>query len=293
VSDKVRRGIPVALAVTVRRRQLASELRRLRGDRNAEEVGEAVEGWSPTKLSRAENAKVAVKEKEVTALLQYYGADEQTTRSLIELARNASKRGGWVQGFQDAVSSPNITDLATLEETATRVSTYEQSLIPGLFQTADYAREIIRKLSAKPNINVEARVAVRMGRQAVLTRPDPVEVWAVIHEAALCSNVGGPEVMGPQLDRVINYAKLPNVNIHVMPTSSHAHPGMSGSFTILSFTQQQEFDVVLVDGTLRSIWIEEADDVAAFHSKFRSITAEAMGAEDSLKFIIDRRDKIT
>ncbi|MBV6701384.1 helix-turn-helix transcriptional regulator [Kitasatospora aureofaciens] len=282
----------MALVQTVRRRQLGAELRRLRmkAGLGIDEAAERAEGWSGTKISRAENAKVAVKEKDVATLLEVYKADKELAEALLNLVRNAGKRGWW-QSYKDSVTDETV-DLAALEAEASSFRTFEWAVIPGLFQTADYARCVIERLTTRPDANIQALVEVRMARQAVLSRPEPLKVWAVIHEAALCSNVGGPEVMAAQLDRLIDRVKLPNVNVQIMPMNAPVHPGMSGAFSILGFPQRQDLDVVLVDATLSTQWYEEPDEVEQFQGKFQQITAEAMGVEDSLKFITAQRDRL-
>ncbi|MFJ6140121.1 helix-turn-helix domain-containing protein [Kitasatospora sp. NPDC092286] len=283
----------MALVQTVRRRQLGAELRKLRthAGLSVDEAGDQVEGWSGTKISRAENAKVAVKEKDVIALLNLYNADKTLTDALLDLVRNAGKRGWW-QSYTGSVNGETV-DLAALESEASSVTTFEWAVVPGLLQTADYARSVVERLNTRPDVNIQALVEVRMARQAVLSRPSPLKVWAVIHEAAIYSNIGGPAVMATQLDRLIDRAKLPNVNVQIMPTHAPAHPGMSGAFSILGFPQRQDLDLVLVDTALSSQWYEEPDEVELFQGKFQQITAEAMGVEDSLTFITEQRDRLT
>ncbi|GAA2842286.1 helix-turn-helix domain-containing protein [Kitasatospora aburaviensis] len=283
----------MALVQTVRRRQLGAELRKLRthAGLSVDEAGDQVEGWSGTKISRAENAKVAVKEKDVVALLKLYNADTTLAEALLDLVRNASKRGWW-QSYTGSVNGETV-DLAALESEASSFSTFEWAVIPGLFQTADYARSVIERLNTRPDANIQALVEIRMARQAVLSRQDPLKVWAVLHEAAICSNIGGPETMVAQLSRLIDRAKMPNINVQIMPTHAPAHPGMGGAFSILGFPQRQDLDLVLVDTALSSQWYEEPGEVELFQGKFRQITAEAMGVEDSLKFITAQRDRLT
>jgi hypothetical protein len=141
--------------------------------------------------------------------------------------------------------------------------------------------------------DVEARVQVRMSRQAVLTRPKPLEVWAVIHEAALTSSVGGPQTMRGQLDKLLDLSTLSNINIQVMPADASAHQGMNGPFAILGFSEHSDLDVVLIEGMLTSLWVEDRNEVGYYETAFRGITAEAWPLERSLDFIAKQRDKIT
>ncbi|MET8625599.1 helix-turn-helix transcriptional regulator [Kitasatospora sp. NPDC004669] len=280
---------------TVRRRQLGAELRRRREEAGLshEEVAEALSGMSQPKLSRIENGRGATKVDDVKRLLALYKCeDTDLISALVDMAKNGSQRGMWWQSY-GAHISPELGDLITLEASASSVRTYEGAFIPGLFQTPAYAREIIKKLSMRPDVNVEALVDVRMARQGALTRSEPLTLWAVIHEAAIRSAVGGPAVMAEQLSRLIDRAAQPNINIQVMPIGAPAHHGMGGAFTILGFPQRQDLDVVMVDGTLSNLWVEEVTDVEIYGAKFDAIRADALGFDDSLAIITDQRDKLT
>ncbi|MFF2546619.1 helix-turn-helix domain-containing protein [Kitasatospora sp. NPDC058063] len=284
----------MAIDPTVRRRQLGYQLRQLRDLKGltAEQVAEAVPHWSATKISRAENAQVAVKVDHLVELLAFYDAEEALTSALVGMAKNGSRRGWW-QSFTDEVT-PLAADLFSLEADASTIQTYENNLIPGLLQTHDYAREIISGLQAQPEVNVDARVDSRMNRQAILTRKNnPVKFWAVIHEAAICSGVGGPAVMVPQLDRLLERSRLLNVHIQVMPTDAATHPGMCGPFTYLGFPQDRALDLVHVETLVDALWVEKPADVELYHAMFTRITVEAMTVEKSLELITKQRDRLT
>ncbi|WP_082558703.1 helix-turn-helix transcriptional regulator [Kitasatospora sp. MBT66] len=290
-----RAGMAAAAGPTVRRRQLGAELRRRREEAGLshDEVADALTGMSQPKLSRIENGRGATKVDDVKKLLSLYKCeDSDLISTLVGMAKNGSQRGMWWQSYSAHINS-TLGDLITLEATASSVRNYEGAFVPGLLQTPAYAREIIKKLNMRPDVNVEALVDVRMARQSALTRSEPLTLWAVIHEAAIRSGVGGPAVMAEQLSRLIDRAAQPNINVQVMPIGAPAHHGMGGAFTILGFPQRQDLDVVMVDGTLSNLWVEEAVDVDVFAAKFDAIRADALGLDDSLAIITDQRDKIT
>ncbi|MFD0410837.1 helix-turn-helix transcriptional regulator [Kitasatospora sp. NPDC127116] len=277
---------------TVRRRRLGGELRKLREERKltAEVVAEAT-GMSQPKLTRIETAHTAAKIEDVIKLLDYYGCDDEDYRAgLIAITKDGSKRGWWLS-YRDVINA-TANDLILLEADATTYRTYEPAFIPGLFQTPEYARIIIERLRNRSGGTVEDLVQVRMARQSILTRPNPVQVWAVIHEAALCSNTNRPEIMVPQLERLLTLSGLSNVNIQVMPIGAAVHPGMYGAFTLMGFPQRKDLDVVLVEGMMSSLWVEDPTDVELCRSNFQEITAEAMSVDSSLAFITAQRDRI-
>ncbi|MEU6967722.1 helix-turn-helix transcriptional regulator [Kitasatospora aureofaciens] len=279
---------------TVRRRQLGAELRRRREEAGLshEEVGEALSGMSQPKLSRIENGRGAIKVDDVRRLLALYKCeDNELVSALVELAKRGSQRGTWWQSYSADIGEP-LGNLISLEASAASMRSYEGFFIPGLLQTPAYAREIIKKLTLRPEVNVEALVDVRMARQSALTRTEPLTLWAVIHEAAIRAGVGGPKVMAEQLARIADRASQPNVNVQVMPIGAPAHHGMGGAFSILGFPQRQDLDVVLVEGALNDLWVEDAAAVTLYAAKFDAIRADALGLDDSLALITEQRDKL-
>ncbi|MFJ6378667.1 helix-turn-helix transcriptional regulator [Kitasatospora sp. NPDC092039] len=277
---------------TVRRRRLGEELRRLREQAMiAADTAADATGMSLAKLNRIENARTAAKIEDVNKLLDHYGCDDEEFRaSLIAITKDGSKRGWWLS-YRDVINV-SATDLIMLETEASTFKTYEPAFIPGLFQTAEYARLVIDRLRTTNRGTVDDLVQVRMARQSILTRPNPVEVWAVIHEAALRAIANRPDVMGPQLDKLLTLSRLANVNIQVMPAGAAIHPGMSGAFAMLGFPQRKDLDVVFVEGMLAGFWIEDPTDVELYRAKFQEITAEALSVDSSLEFITAQRELI-
>ncbi|MGW3071439.1 helix-turn-helix domain-containing protein [Kitasatospora sp. NPDC001132] len=267
-------------------------LRKLREERKltAEVVAEAT-GMSQAKLTRIETAHTAAKVEDVNRLLDYYGCEDEEYRAgLIAITKDGSKRGWWLS-YRDVINSTAI-DLILLEADATTYKTYEPAFIPGLFQTAEYARLVIDRLRTMTGGTVDDLVQVRMARQSILTRPDPVQVWAVIHETALRALANRPDIMGPQLDKLLTLSRLANVNIQVMPAGAAFHPGMNGAFSLLGFPQRKDLDVVFAEGLHAGCWVEEPADVELYRAKFQEITAEALSVDSSIEFITAQRDSI-
>jgi hypothetical protein len=149
-----------------------------------------------------------------------------------------------------------------LESAASLIRTYEGQLVPGLLQTEDYMRAVIggAQLDESPEEG-ERRVALRMGRQTLLSRRDAPRLWAVIDEAALRRPVGSPEVMRGQPERLIDAAKLANVVLQILPFGAGAHPAMVGAFSILRFADQELPDVVYVEHLTNALYLDRRDDV--------------------------------
>src|ERR1022692_1652474 len=200
-------------APSVRSRQLAVELRRLREQAalTGEEVASRL-GWSAAKVSRVETARTAVAPADLQLLLDLYGISGQHRERLIELGRTARQRGWW-DAYADMLG-PEYATLIALESEAESAGWYAAQIVPGLLQTEEYAREIIRStLLISPPGEIERRVQVRMSRQRVLTRDDPLRLSVVLDEAALLRQVGGAEVMRGQLRHLVQAAGAPGINL--------------------------------------------------------------------------------
>jgi hypothetical protein len=203
------------------------------------------------------------------------------------LARDAGRRGWW-QNYGE-VLPPTYADYIALEADAERVRQWETGLVPGLLQTAAYAREVITAASVPPitPTEVDARVEVRQSRQAVLTRPQgPLELWAVIHEAVLDLRLARPNVMRDQLRRLRELAELPSVTLQVMPLGCPPHPGMASAFSLLEFPEPGQ-EVVLIENVLGFAFLdpENRQVTRGFASAFERIVATALPVEDSLALI--------
>ncbi|MFJ7279812.1 helix-turn-helix domain-containing protein [Kitasatospora sp. NPDC098663] len=279
----------MAAVPQVRYRRVAAELQRLREAKNlsAQDVVAAVPGMHLVKLSRYENARVQLKPDVVKSLLDFYECDPALAEVLIGSLRG-NRRPGWEANYDEL--NPLHHDLIRLEADAVSIRAYEAAYVPGLLQTRRYAHAVISSgISKTPSI--EARVEVRLNRQAVLTRAEsPLKLVAVIHESAL--TMKAPDgVMADQLDRLLQWSEMPNITILVMPAYAPPHPGQTGAYTLLEF-EQRALDLVLVGGLLGSSWVEEATHVDLFRTAFDEIMATALDLGDTRNLIREKRDQL-
>ncbi|GGX26543.1 helix-turn-helix domain-containing protein [Streptomyces chryseus] len=280
---------------TVRRRRLGGELRRMRETKGLKvsDVARTTPLNDP-KISRIENATVGVKPADLDALLDLYGVDDAEKRAALHrLAREGSKRGWWYT-YRDAIS-PAYADLISLEADAKSMRSYQSTLIPGLLQTAAYARATIDAINmTSAGEHVDALVQVRVARQAVLTRPDPLEVWAIIHEAAIRPQVSNnPQVMRDQLQHLLDLSDMHHVSIQVLPLSAPPHPGMAGSFAVVGFPETADLDVVLVESLASSLYVEDPTEVARYGSAFERLRAAALPFDQSADLISNVKKDVT
>lgn len=269
---------------TVRLRQLGTALRSLRekAGKGLEEVGAEVD-LSAATISRYERAQVRPRVNDVHALLDLYKVTDVPKRdALLKLAREARRQGWWVE-YGETLSSP-YTDYISLETDTSSILNFELGTIPGLLQTADYAEVVTRTFAPEATAEeIRGSVAVRIARQEqVLERPKPPRLWFVVHEMALRVNVGGPQVMRVQLDRLREAAELPNVTLQVLPVEAGAHAGMGGSFVILEFPGLSELDLIHLEHATGGLYMEREDDISHYRLKFDRLRAAALDVSPSL-----------
>lgn len=269
---------------TVRRRRLASELRRLRerAELTIDEVGEKLE-CSASKISRIETGHVGVTPRDARDMLELYGVRGDEQEALVQLAREARKRGWW-HAYNEVFTGAFVG----LEADASSLRAFQALLVPGLLQTERYAKAVIHAMRPDAaDAEIERRVAARMTRQRLLLDPHPPEYWAVVDEAVLRRVVGGGDVMSEQLRRLAEVAQLPHVTVQVVPFGAGAHPGMEGPFLILGFPEQADPDVVYVDSTSSGVYLEMEPDVRRYALMFDHLRAAALGPDDSVNVISD------
>jgi transcriptional regulator with XRE-family HTH domain len=276
-----RRQIP-----TVRLRRLAGELRGLReqAELTHKVVAERTSINAAT-LYRIETAKVRPQKRTLIAMLDAYGVDDPGKRAeLIELSKQAAQPG-WLQVYELELPEP-YTAYISFESEARSVRNYESLFIPGLLQTEPYARAVITAVLPTANTEeVEHRVEARMQRQAVLTKQQPLQLWAIVDEAALHRVVGGPAVMAGQLRRIIEAAAAANVVVQVVPYAVGAHAGMPGSFAIMDFHDQADPDLVYIDSMAGDLFLEREPEIRRHTVAFEHLRAAALNPADSLRLV--------
>lgn len=270
----------------VRRRKLGGELRRLR-DLSGMTSGQAAEaaGWHQSKVSRIETGRSSVSAEDVDVLLDVYGVRDRDLRDLLGTLAGQGQQRGWWQDFRD-VLPVEYRDFINLEAGAGRARSMENSAVPGLLQTPEYAHALTCDVlpGATPR-EVAALVDVRIARQAVLRRDPPLELWAVLDEAVLRREVGGPAVMADQLRSLARAAALPQIRLQVLPFAAGGHIGVTGSFVIFSFPRIADLDVVVIDHLTSSLYVDRKEDLTAYGAAFTRLSNVALPGEESAALI--------
>jgi len=264
---------------TLRRKRLGQELRRLREEAKVtiEQVAVRME-CSTSKVSRIETGHTGVAPRDVRTMLDIYGVDGDQADELVQVAREARQKGWW-QLYGTVLTGHYVG----LEQAADRIRAYESQAVPGLLQTEDYARAMIR--AGRPDIptaECEKRVRVRMFRQSLLTQDDPLDLWVVLDEAALRRPVGGHEVMRKQFEKLVQASELPNVTLQILPFDVGAHAGLDGTFAILQYDEPNDPMLVFAAHAAGGLFLEKDDELQRYAYIFDRLRASALSAEASV-----------
>lgn len=270
---------------TVRLRRLSGELRRLRdvSQLTREDVAQRT-GINEATLYRLETARVRPQRRTLMGLLDLYGVEDPQRSEILALSKQADEQG-WLRPYH-ADLPDEYTAYISFEAEGRSVRNYESSFIPGLLQTADYARAVIRGvLPSATTKEVDQRVRARIERQHVFTKERPLELWAIVDEAALRRLVGGAEVMTAQLRHLLSMIEQPYVTLQVIPFAAGAHPGMPGSFVLMDFPAAEDPSVIYIDSMAGDLFLEAEADIRRYEQIFDHLRAMAQSPDDSRALI--------
>ena len=257
-------GASRAETVEVKKRRLRGALRQARIDASMTQKAAAEQlVWSTSKIVRIEQGIVPVTPTDVRVMLQLYRiADEPRIDELVELAKDAREDKGW-SAFNDVLSSAAL-ELIGNEPTAKVIYKYEPSVVPGLFQTQEYARALLKALG-NSEYQIDRRLEVRAQRQELLDRPIRPELNFILGEAALSRPVGGDDVMREQLAHLLELSKVNSISIFLLPFSAGAHRGMGSAFTVLQFEDPLLPDLLYLENAEReSISRDEEGEIKKY-----------------------------
>lgn len=237
----------------------------------AEDVAERLQ-VSPSKVSRLETGQRGASPRDIRRLCDLYGVDAAERQRLLDLASEGKQRAWW-----QPLGLPYATYVG-LEAEATSISDYGLGIMPGLLQTPDYARAVVRAAVPKwgPD-TVEQRVLGRMARQRLLFSERAPVFDAVLDESVLHRVVGSPAIMEAQLLRLQELSELPGVTIRVISYDAGALPAGNNKFIILRFAQPGIRDVVFIEGLTGDLYLEEPGEVETYDATFRTLIDLAAG----------------
>jgi transcriptional regulator with XRE-family HTH domain len=269
--------------VTLRQRRLVAAVQKLR-DAAGLSLTECAEraGWSASKLSRAETLQSRLSGDDIHHVCTtVFNLDRQATDVLVALARRQRERGWWQVYGRDMIGA--VADLIELESDASAEREFLIDLVPGLLQTADYARAVIGPAFPREGAErIDERVEIRLARQQRL-RDGGLDLWVVIDELALLRPVGGATVMAAQLDHLAEMAEHPAVTLQVLPREVQAHAAFGAPFRL--FTLGAE-NYAHVDNLRGGSVIDDPTEVALYLDVWQRVTAVAADFARSVKSVV-------
>ncbi|MFI0481506.1 helix-turn-helix domain-containing protein [Actinomadura sp. 9N215] len=268
---------------TMRSRKLGTMLRELRESRDLTlQKAARLLSRTPSSLSKLETGKRGIRQPALEHMLDRYElTDPDRRKALYDLARDSKKRGWW-QRYEGKLD-PATLDYISLESEAASIKSFQLHLVSGLLQTQHYIRAVVEcDIVLGETSDFDGLAEIRMRRQQILYGENPPHLWAILSEAALRQQFGGPEVMKEQLIHLLELSRLPNVTLQVLPFAVGGHAGLNGSFTMLTTS---DLSVVLVENLRTSLYLEDSDQIASYNMVFDHQRAAALSPSDSRTFI--------
>jgi transcriptional regulator with XRE-family HTH domain len=270
------------------RRRLQRELRRLRTEKSEtqRDVATAMD-WSPSKLIRIESGAVSVSTNDLRQLLAHYGVADGVAEELV-----AINKDGRAKSWADFP----VLDAATrqyygLESSAAILRQFESMLVPGLLQTEEYTRSVIKDINW-PDAGDEAirqRVEARAARQLLLDREPLPEMFFILDEAVIRREVGNKAVMRRQLDRIEELAARDRITVQIIPFERGLHPGVQGPFTLLEFTDEDP--ALFLESRVDIVTRDDPDAIGSYLDLFQHMERNLASPPDQLGKIFSRTRK--
>lgn len=249
-------------------------------------------GMTGATLSKVENGKQGFSLDKVATLVELYDADDQASAEALKLAavpKSRTRRRGSL--YRDAIPTSGRRFLV-LEADASEVSVYQNEVIGGLLQTADYTRALMQAATPEAGSReIDRRVQTRMARQELLSRSDrePLRLNVILHEAVLHRVIGGDQIMAEQLRHLIDVSELPNVNLQILPFRPRPTPNYDEAFvTLTSFTLlrlPERGTLLYVEDFTSATYPEDAAQIQRFLGAYQRLSAAAEDQEGSRKLI--------
>lgn len=247
---------------------------------------------APATVRRMETAEVALKVPYVQLLLQTYGIDREEVDAFVALTEEANEPGWW-QRFHDIL--PDWFSMyVSLEGAASLIRSYEPHFVPGLMQTEDYARHVLKvgSLGRVGAAEIERHVALRMERQELLTRENAPRFWAIVDETVLRRPVGDGQVMRAQVDRLLDVASRPNVTLQMAEFRTGHHPGTYSPFVLFRFAVPELPDMIYTEYLTGAVYLDGRHEVASHLAALDHMAAQAATAKRTKEILRDFRKEL-
>ncbi|WP_410575254.1 helix-turn-helix domain-containing protein [Amycolatopsis sp. cmx-4-61] len=262
-------------------RALSASLREVREARKfgLRELARALE-VDPRLLSQWELGIRVPPIEEVARILGYLRIDRATTQRILFLAQHV-KDPNWLDSNPSDLPSA-LTGIIEYERTATKITNWAPAIVPGLLQTADYARAVLTAARIGEE-EADRRLVMRLNRQKILTKREPVHLHALVGEATLRTQVGSEDIMSDQVDHLLRAVRRSNISLRIVPLDAGYHPGLIGSFIIYEFGDRPA--IVHLEHHHASGFLPESEGGGPYRALARLITGKALTEEASLALL--------
>ncbi|MBV9141383.1 MAG: helix-turn-helix domain-containing protein [Pseudonocardiales bacterium] len=267
---------------TIRSRELGEGLRRAMERTGMDQKGAAEKlGWSQSRVSRLLSGKRGGTEVDVSAFLAVVAVTGTERERLLAICREQNTPG-WLQQHGSRLPK-QLRTLIDHENKAVSIDDFQPTLVPGLLQTTDYARALIREIGMIPAEEIEDRVAARLGRQSLFGRERPARFSFFIHEFVLRLPVGGPAVMAEQLQHLLRKATRPYLSLRVVPAARGGYAAASGAFKLMEFAEFRP--VAYLESETTSLFLEKPEEIATYRRMLALLAQTALGERESMELI--------
>jgi transcriptional regulator with XRE-family HTH domain len=267
---------------TIRSRELGEGLRRAmhHAGLTGKDVARLLD-LSPSWVSRLISGKRNVTAVQASAFLAVCRAPSAERERLLALC-DEQHTPGWFQQHGSRLPLQLVT-LIDHENKALAISSFVSTLVPGLLQTGDYTRALLKEAGRVPADEIDARVAARLARQSLFSRDHPARFVFYLHEFVLRLPVGGSAVMADQLQQLQRLSRRPYLTLRVVPASLGAHAATAGPFTLMEFAEFKP--VVYLESETSSLFLEKPVEIAAYQDILESLAQTALGEGESRELI--------
>jgi transcriptional regulator with XRE-family HTH domain len=277
--------------VSIRQRRVSAELRswRIKRGLSCREVANAL-GWSESKISRMETGERGLYADDVAAVLGFLRVPAEIRQELMDLVRTGNERN-WHEIGGRAPISRLLRDLIRFEGEATAIHNFEPLLVPGLVQTAEYTRTLMRKAApTRTEPEIESMVAVRRNRQLVLDRADPPRLNLIIEEMVLRRTMDDPTMLIGQLQHLQAASARRHISLQLLPFDAQTAIASQGSLIILDCPDQPT--LCYEESRTTSAFLEDEEFIVRARLVWKKLSAAALPEEDSRQLIAELIGKL-
>ena len=277
------------------RRRLRTELRKARqaSGLTQEQVASEMR-WSLSKIIRIEGASTSISHNDLNALLNLYEVTDPGQVNLLTGLAQAARKRSPLGAYRD-VAPQSLLQLIEYESVASAIRQFETVFIPGILQTADYARAVIENYyydEQPESSRLRALVELRLRRNALFDSDDAPSFHFMLDEAVVRRLVGGASAMRRQLERLIEVADKPNVVVDIIPFSAGLNPGMRNPFEIIEFSDPSESDIVFMESRRGDIISDVTEETLSYREAFKELRKASLGPRDSLTRLVRIADEM-